>query len=297
MSSKLEIDEANRTALEQAEAKDLQAAKDVREIRKVYPYRGFVDLRPSFGTPITMFCNNDEMTALQLFWRRNFEYEPTSLKLWAALAKRASTILDIGAHIGVFSLVAATVNPKAKVRAFEAIDYIYSRLVVNVFANNLRNIEANHLAMSDARTETDINLRFGPPMLSTGSTLEDRDNLPEASFTKRIKTDTVDNVMNGARADLIKIDVEGHEIPVLEGAAKTLAEHKPFCVCEVLKSEFRDGEVFRHFADIGYRAIAIHDDTGKITLCEDPVTSHPGAQNYLFVHASRLEELDGLYER
>src|SRR5690606_28671555 len=60
-------------------------------------------------------------------------WEQKSLKLWSALARNASVILDIGANTGVYSFLAAAVNPNAKVIAFEPV-----HRTAEIFRKNLK---------------------------------------------------------------------------------------------------------------------------------------------------------------
>src|SRR5215210_2863413 len=55
----------------------------------------------------------------ELFWHGWKGYEPVSLALWQRCAKRARTIVDIGANSGLFAIVAKSLNRKATVLAFE----------------------------------------------------------------------------------------------------------------------------------------------------------------------------------
>jgi hypothetical protein len=50
-------------------------------------------------------------------WRGLFGYEGASMRAW--LARRARTIVDVGANTGLFSLTARCVNPKAAIHSFE----------------------------------------------------------------------------------------------------------------------------------------------------------------------------------
>ena len=54
-------------------------------------------------------------------WKGIYGYEPHTVRLFYALAKRARTVLDIGAYFGLYALVAARANPGALVHAFEPV--------------------------------------------------------------------------------------------------------------------------------------------------------------------------------
>ena len=90
-----------------------------------------------------------------LFWKGLKHFEATTLNLWKELAKKAKTIIDIGANTGVFSLVAGAVNPTAKIIAFEPLPDNYNKLQANVRLNNF-NIVAHRIAISNQSGETTI---------------------------------------------------------------------------------------------------------------------------------------------
>ena len=71
-----------------------------------------------------------------LFWAGYGNgWEGTSLKLWTRLAPHARTIFDIGSNTGVYALAARTVNPAARIFAFEPVGRITQLLQDNVTLN------------------------------------------------------------------------------------------------------------------------------------------------------------------
>ena len=68
------------------------------------------------------------------------------------------------------------------------------------------------------------------------SALTDVINIPEEALKFDVNVDTIDN-LNLTDVDFIKIDVEGFEINVLEGAEKTLIKNSPVLVIEILSNQ------------------------------------------------------------
>jgi FkbM family methyltransferase len=89
-----------------------------------YPFM----LRLSNGMQIRLDCFHDLVTAWIVFLREEYKVQP-----------EASTILDIGANIGLFSLYAAFGTPTRRIIAAEPFPDTYSRLSVNVAENQLEN--------------------------------------------------------------------------------------------------------------------------------------------------------------
>src|SRR5436305_6739082 len=66
-----------------------------------------------------------------LFWEPKGGWERESLRIWSELCTQADCIVDIGANTGVFALLAKTINPKARVIAFEPVARVFQKLVKN----------------------------------------------------------------------------------------------------------------------------------------------------------------------
>src|SRR3954453_6849658 len=106
-----------------------------------------------FAVPVDSFHSfrinhYGDSTNNELFWRGLSAYEPTTIELWRRLASKSSIIIDGGAHVGLYSFIAAAVNQAATVLAFEPQPKVYARLVENLALNSFR-IKAEKLALSD----------------------------------------------------------------------------------------------------------------------------------------------------
>ena len=81
----------------------------------------------------------DEWLTNQIFWRGFDVYEAESMSVFLRLAATAKTIVDIGAHIGIYSLGRAKFHP-GRDRRVPAMPSVYERLVENVELNGLANV-------------------------------------------------------------------------------------------------------------------------------------------------------------
>ncbi|MFJ6083986.1 FkbM family methyltransferase [Streptomyces sp. NPDC092369] len=243
--------------LQEANARMLDHAPSVRPVstsdiivthRKKYPYRGYVEINSPYCPPFVMFCVNDDAVALDTLWNGEFGYEPGSLATWSRLAAKSTTIADVGAHVGYFSMIAALANPKAKIHSFEPVDQIHARLSVNVRSNGLQNIKLHQAGVSSQAGWAEISVRFSGNLLSTGSTLEAG---AAGAELKRIRLLPLDEVFADTKLDLIKIDVEGHEMSVLEGARQVLKRDRPTVILEALQDAQMDA-LLAEFNPLGY---------------------------------------------
>jgi FkbM family methyltransferase len=145
------------------------------------------------------------------------------------LPKNGDIVFDIGASIGVYTLIySKLVGKKGKVLAFEPNKYAFDLLVKHMKINASKNIIALNKAVWSKNTT--IKMKY-----------EDKISLDRV-FNKNsnnvysVKAVTIDNVTKKfslKKVNLIKIDVEGSEIEVLRGGIKTLREFKPKLIVEV----------------------------------------------------------------
>jgi FkbM family methyltransferase len=242
---------ANDGTLAEAERVRPVTTSDIlRDLRRKHPYRGFVEIDSKHCPPFVTLCLNDDAVALDTVWNGGFTYEPGSLAVWSRLAAKSNVVADVGAHVGYFSLIAALANKKATVHAFEPVDTIYSRLLVNQRANGIINITPHHTGVSNREGWTELGVRFANSLLSTGSSLERVDS-PEGTKFLKVPLTTLDVEFADTPLDLMKIDVEGHELSVLEGGARVLERDRPTVILEALADASME-PLLKIFEPLGY---------------------------------------------
>lgn len=98
----------------------------------------------------------------EIFWRGLYEGggEEQPLRLWLKLCAEAATILDIGANIGIYSLVAKTVNRGAKVYGLYPVAHLHRKLKKNCELNEF-DVVCEHAALSNQDGFADIFIRPG----------------------------------------------------------------------------------------------------------------------------------------
>lgn len=152
------------------------------------------------------------------------------------------SFLDVGAHYGYFSLLAAQlVGSNGQVTAFEASPSTFRILKKNT--SRTKNITAINKAVSDQTTELSF-FEF-PNLYSEYNTIDisqfkDKPWLEKYRPTEiRIPADTLDNLLTGQEVipSIIKIDVEGAEFQVVNGARRFLENHSPVVVMEYLPDQ------------------------------------------------------------
>lgn len=160
-----------------------------------------------------------------------FEWEERE---WLFSHLKASDVFyDIGANIGLFTLLASEKCSKGSVVAFEPAKDTYALLDENVKLNNTpKNIQLINAAASDANGTQDIYVLTDGRDAWNSMAVK-----PEEGHYRVDKIDTVnvDELVAGKKIPaptVIKIDVEGWELHVLRGLQKTIAAHKPVMLIE-----------------------------------------------------------------
>jgi FkbM family methyltransferase len=172
-------------------------------------------------------------------------------------------VMDCGANIGVHTVAwAKGMAGWGQVLAIEAQERIYYALAGNIAINNCFNARALHAAVGATdgvlRVPTPDYLRpssFGSLELRQSATNEfigqDVDYSEER--LQPIRMMTIDS-LNLARLDMIKIDVEGMESDVLDGAKATLEKCLPIIIVERIKSQQQ--AITQALASYGYEWFA-----------------------------------------
>jgi FkbM family methyltransferase len=151
------------------------------------------------------------------------------------LLRPGDVFYDVGAHIGFFSIIAARlVGNDGRVFAFEAAPENVSALEQNARKNDFGQIVINPVAVWSKCG----NFSFGRPYPGAlaGAILDatSQGSCGPASLQIQVPTITLDRFAEShSPPKLIKIDVEGAEPEVLEGATRLAAQNRPALICEV----------------------------------------------------------------
>jgi len=150
-------------------------------------------------------------------------------------------VWDIGANIGIWSLFFSSICAEAnEIWCFEPDPENLTFLAMNMEKNNLSNWVIRPFAVS--RREGTTTFFADPVCGATGSIEHNKDFIGRFyhadMMEMQVRTTTVDaEISSGAPPpQFIKIDVEGHELEVLEGAQNTLRNHRPSLIFETSRN-------------------------------------------------------------
>jgi FkbM family methyltransferase len=169
------------------------------------------------------------------------DYEPATRRIFRAAIPQAEFFVDGGAHIGLFSLMAARFGkPGLPIIAIEPDPYNERALRYNVRRNGFGNIRVFPGAVSDSNGMEPILISEGS---ISSSLLLGRTNIGKTK-SWIVRTMTMDSVLQDVplKSLLVKLDVEGAEIMALKGMADSLRRADRFAViCEINPSALRAG--------------------------------------------------------
>jgi FkbM family methyltransferase len=211
-------------------------------------YRIFSNLIYIYPTPYGILLNS----AIQLRAHMIGTYEYPASKILQKELKDARLFIDVGAHVGYYTLLASKIAKE--VIALEPDPFNYKLLRINLRINGISNVYALNIAASNY-TGTGI---FASYIKNIGKLLTQKSNRDNNMSRIKIKVVKLDDLLLkiGKNPDVIKIDVEGSEIQVLEGLQETLIKGVKCLMIEV-HSEENKAKAISFLKSLGYKIISL----------------------------------------
>jgi FkbM family methyltransferase len=200
---------------------------------------------------------------LSLFLFGNFQSHVSGSRYFSLPGD--AVIFDVGANIGSMCLSFAKHAPEGVVYAFEPTEYAFNELLRNLALNpdlaarihsarayvSNRSAEALPVTVYSSWKVDGLAVKTHPVHGGVSK---------PAEVTQVVTIDEVCRDQTLERVDFIKIDTDGHELDVLEGARETLRKHRPVVVFEIgdyllLERGQNYGQFLNLFEPLGYRLI------------------------------------------
>lgn len=230
----------------------------------------------------------------QAYFENRGNYEVRETKFCIQYVRRGMVACDVGAHIGLYSLLLAKlVGSEGQIHAFEPESENYRRLLVNVAINGLENVRVNQMAVSSNSQMLNLNVfpdcvnawhSLGCPTLSDpyhpGRILKP---------SKQVKVpgiclDDYCKSVGITQVDFLKVDVEGAELEVLQGAKELLSMGRIAAVLfevslpQIQAMGHQPTEVFSLLKKCGLRSFPLSEDGRLLPAVE---TSLAHYQNFI----------------
>lgn len=209
-----------------------------------------------------------------------------------------SIFFDIGTNKGEYAYYAEKlINPK-NIYLFEPEKKLNKQL--NAIFNNC---QVNNLALSDSKGTH----QFKIPVINgvvdnclSSLEIDNKEDNETEAIIYEVKTDTLDNFTKEKNSipDLIKIDVEGHELSVLKGAENFISKHYPTLIIEIEQRHHKNiniESVFESFKQKGYHCyyyskkqsqLFSYENKTHLTNTKDYFGKINYINNYIFIHES-----------
>ena len=237
--------------------------------RHLAPDERYATVKLDQGFTMKLDLKDEEQRKVYFYGHYHERYEARMVR---ALLDEDEVFWDIGANIGYFSLIAATaLNNSGQILAFEPGRLSYERLLDNISLNPFANIKTYNLAVAEAEGEAVLYLSDD----IADSSASFYHSGQEPGGRQVCKTVSLDKflVEQGLRPpDFLKIDVEGAELAVLQGAKSLITTHTPLLLMEMEEKNLAaagasKAAIQEVLAGYGYRAA--HLRKGRWRLIDD----------------------------
>lgn len=192
-----------------------------------------------------------------------------------------TTVLDIGANMGTWTICLAKLFKECEFTAFEPQKNKYHQLCANVFINNISNVTTFRYALTDNLNNKNLLFYIASEGNNGASRLEEEYLLTKCqttiSHTEMVPASMLDTFDFNSNVSLIKLDVEGHELNVLTGGKNLIEKCKPSIIFESWDHcTHKKPELFKFLSEHGYNIFRLKHS------------------EYLAVHSSNVANKDFL---
>ncbi|HSR09271.1 MAG TPA: FkbM family methyltransferase [Bryobacteraceae bacterium] len=234
-----------------------------RSARKFIPHRWTIEPFTLYGNGWSCKYQAGARDAIghHIFLRGLRNWEAETVPVFRELVKTSRCFLDVGANFGIYTLVGCFTNANLQVIAMEPVPAISAVLRENVRCNHL---EGRVTVMQAAASKEEGSVPFHESDEPTMGSLNVKGYRGFSGKLIQVRTLRLDSL--NVKPDLIKIDVEGFEDVVLEGAEELLATGRPRIIPEanpdgpyerVTEILRRHGYGFQHLTPSGPRAAEV----------------------------------------
>ncbi|MBW2557916.1 MAG: FkbM family methyltransferase [Deltaproteobacteria bacterium] len=205
-------------------------------------------------------------------------YEPGTSHFLASALREGDSFIDIGSHIGYFSLLASIiVGSSGQVFAIEPELSNFDRLTTNISLNKFSNIKTFNVALGSKIEQKQFFVNTdndgGHALWNVGLHPFNK-NSRANPVVRNIKTATLDSLFEDNDPDslkLIKIDTEGSECAILQGGANMMSrQNVPYLICEINRFALQqmgtsEKELRLHMEQSGYETYLLNDENQSFT--------------------------------
>ncbi|MCD8489641.1 MAG: FkbM family methyltransferase [Desertifilum sp.] len=222
-------------------------------------------------------------------------YEPSVTKALAQFVKGGDGVIDIGAHVGYYTLLsAALVGKTGKVFAFEPDIANCEAIAHNIELNDFQQVKLFQLALDAQTRETQLFVNVdndGGHALWDVSLNAANSKTRHNKLVRKIKTATLDDILSDRDLPpikLIKLDAQGAEYNILQGSQQTLKTLQiPYLLCDIHPFGLQQmggtaPQLFAWMQALGYQVYTINAQLPRFTPIAPEQFEQTPAQTVLF---------------
>ncbi len=186
-------------------------------------FRGSFKVTSPNGAQFSYVLGPDDTVGEIIYWSGLKRFEPETIPAFERLSAEARTFLDIGANTGTYALLACASNPNIRVVAWKPVPYLAKKMSANIHANDF---DSRCTLRECAVADRDGTAEFYVSSDTTMSSLSHHRAASDIHTASKINVaiERIDSAISSdIPVDLMKIDVEGHELDVLKGSGR---DHK-----------------------------------------------------------------------
>ncbi|MEN9917160.1 MAG: hypothetical protein RLY40_1092 [Pseudomonadota bacterium] len=238
---------------------------------------------------IQCYFLDKRMTPIEIL---NFSsYEKQDADIFFSLFENDMVFFDIGAHIGFYSMAVAKLNKTIKIYSFEPIPQTFELLNNNILINEFNNVYSFNIGLLNKNKKV---IFFLNPTMSGNASAE---NIAESVDIEQVSVNVtlLDDFfckLQLDKLDVIKCDVEGSELLVLQGGIKSITQHTPILFIEMLrkwskKFNYHPNDIIQLLTNLGYRCFISKNKKliEFFSMNEETVTT-----NFFFLHRNKHQK-------
>ena len=200
----------------------------------------------------SLYLNTSKWMDTQII-QKNFEPHTTNfIKNFLSSLNQKAVCIDVGANIGYYTILMS--NFAKKIYSFEPVSVYFSVLKEVCLKNNIEEkVNLNNFALSCIETEIDINV------MGESATFYMLDGWGPKNLEgkEKVMCYKIDSIIN-EKIDLIKIDCDGHDPFVIQGAENIINKYKPIIVIEIAKEYYEKAgwsfeKFYLYISNLGYK--------------------------------------------
>lgn len=180
-----------------------------------------------------------EVDDLYDYSRRNFYgWEDAARQIFYEWCTQSQIVIDVGAYSGVYTALAGISGGPTRIICFEPNPRMIPILERNINLNikNRGSVTVNKFGLSSMDGQMWLAENDHTSASQVVSTSNFKDNSGKRENLTKVRVAKLDSLEITEKIDLIKVDIEGHEVDFLNGAFETLSKDKPMILMEALDS-------------------------------------------------------------